>query len=173
MGVQVERPRNASVDLALYCICNNPCQTGGQQQNLGRQAGKRGSRRGAKIENPCVGGSILPRANKNIPTKRQPMQVGVFVSLVRSPRVRSMSGTATSALKGFASTSVPARRRPKTHIFTARIFSRGIRAVMPVSSTRQGTTTCLPLWTQFHALRQYPLEWQYETYRRRPCRQLR
>ena len=145
----------------------------GSSRTSARQAGKRGSRRGAKIEKPCVGGSILPRATKNIPTKRQPMQVGVFVSLVRSPRVRSMSGTATSALKGFASTSVPARRRPKTHIFTARIFFAGNQGRAARIINSPGTTTCLPLWTQFHALRQCPLEWQYETYRRRPCRQLR
>ena len=35
----------------------------------------------ARIENPCVGGSIPPRATKNMfdSAKRQPMQVGVFV----------------------------------------------------------------------------------------------
>ena len=140
----------------------------------------------AKIGNPCVGGSIPPRATKNIPTKRQPMQVGVFVSLVRSPRVRSMSGTATIRRHGDDPTlcdlphSKASHRRPSRHAEDRKrtslppgFFSRGIRAVLPVSSTRQGTTTGLPLWTQFHALRQCPLEWQYETYRRRPCRQLR
>jgi hypothetical protein len=35
-----------------------------------------------RIENPCVGGSIPPRATKNsVNAKRQPMQVGVFAFL--------------------------------------------------------------------------------------------
>ena len=32
-----------------------------------------------RIENPCVGGSIPPRATKNIAIMRQAAQLGVFV----------------------------------------------------------------------------------------------
>ena len=42
-------------------------EPGGQQQNFGPQHLWRRSWRGATFENPCVGGSILPRATKNIP----------------------------------------------------------------------------------------------------------
>jgi hypothetical protein len=45
-----------------------------------------------RIENPCVGGSIPPRATKNS-TERQPLQVGVSRFEGRCPRARSISGS--------------------------------------------------------------------------------
>ena len=45
-----------------------------------------------RIENPCVGGSIPPRATKNSFTQRPLMLVGVVVSGVRSPWRRFISG---------------------------------------------------------------------------------
>ena len=65
-GRSTEPQRDAPAGLALCHISNDPCQTGGQQQNPGPTTRKRGGRRGAKIENPCVGGSIPPPATKNI-----------------------------------------------------------------------------------------------------------
>jgi hypothetical protein len=45
-----------------------------------------------RIENPCVGGSIPPRATKNIPCTTPTITVGVVISEVSSPCVRSISG---------------------------------------------------------------------------------
>ena len=67
-GRSAEPRRDAPAGLALCHISNDPCQTGGQQQqNPGPTIRKRGGRRDTKLENPCVGGSIPPRATKNIP----------------------------------------------------------------------------------------------------------
>jgi hypothetical protein len=42
-----------------------------------------------RIENPCVGGSIPPRATKFSKQKRQPSPVGVFVFCPPFPPLRS------------------------------------------------------------------------------------
>ena len=137
-GRSAEPRRDAPAGLTLCHISNDPCQTGGQQQNPGPTIRKRGGRRDTKLENSCVGGSIPPRATKNIvyetPThasgrcrfwvSQSSCPVHVRYGYDQATRGRSEL-VRSSALKGFASTSVPARRRPKTHIFTARIFFAG------------------------------------------------
>jgi hypothetical protein len=49
-----------------------------------------------RIENPCVGGSIPPRATKNIAIMRQATLLGVFVSVPDIESVEQMDGCGDS-----------------------------------------------------------------------------
>ena len=112
----------------------------------------------AKIENPCVGGSIPPRATKNIPTKRQPMQVGVFVSLVRSPRIRSMSGMAMIRRHGDDPTLCDLPHLKASHRRPSRHGEDRQRTSLPPGFFRGGSGPCCP----YHQLaREPPLAYLY------------